>query len=199
MGNIVKAEVKIVGTRPMLWHKFGPEALPLEAQEKNGVAGNDPTEWERTVLVDNDGQLYIEPTYVFSSCREAAKYTKKGRASLQGPMSATMQVLDNRIYIDRWLPDGNGRGELTTDPDELVYLDVRGVRNPTTKARNVRYRIAASPGWRAEFSILWDKTIVSRAQMEAIVNDSGKLVGLGNGRAIGMGRFELESFTVSED
>ena len=62
MGNIVMARVSIKGTRPLLWHHFGPDALPLERQEKAGVAGNDPTEWRRTVLVDKEGRLYLEPT-----------------------------------------------------------------------------------------------------------------------------------------
>jgi len=43
----VTAKVSVVGTRPMLFHKFGPEALPLEKQEKVGVAGNDPSEWRK--------------------------------------------------------------------------------------------------------------------------------------------------------
>jgi hypothetical protein len=57
--NILKARVTIKGTRPILWHKFGPEAIPLEKKERGGVAGNDPTEWERTHLATMDGQLYI--------------------------------------------------------------------------------------------------------------------------------------------
>jgi CRISPR/Cas system endoribonuclease Cas6 (RAMP superfamily) len=73
---------------------------------------------------------------------------------------------------------------------------VRGVRNPSTKARNVRYRVAASKGWTCTFHLLWDKTIVSRAEMETVLIDSGKLVGIGNGRGIGMGRFEVAEFTV---
>ena len=59
-------------------------------------------------------------------------------------------------------------------------------------------RIAAAAGWQADFEILWDKTIVSRAEMESIIIDAGKLVGIGNGRSVGMGRFELVSFAVSE-
>jgi len=50
----------------------------------------------------------------------------------------------------------------------------------------------------AEFTLLWDKTIVSRGEMEAIVIDTGKLVGLGNGRSIGFGRFDVIAFDVSE-
>jgi hypothetical protein len=86
----------------------------------------------------------------------------------------------------------------TVDMDSPVYLDIRGVVNPSTHKRNVRYRIAAAIGWQMEFDILWDKTIVSRGEMEAVTIDAGKLVGIGNGRKIGMGRFELVSFDVSD-
>lgn len=206
MSNTITAKVTVKGVRPLFWHKFGPDALPLEKQERTGVAGNDPPEWRKTVLVTREGQLYLEPTYVFSALREGAKYTKKGRGSIMTQVSATLQVVDNRVLVDRFFPGyPNGSGfdvktadEPPQDPDEPIYLDVRGVRNPTTKARNVRYRIAACPGWQATFTILWDKTIVSRGEMEAVLIDAGRLVGLGNGRAIGMGRFEVLDFTVAE-
>lgn len=204
MSNIITAKVVIKGNRPIFWHHFGPEALPLEKQEKTGVAGHDPEEWRRTVLVTKDGQLYIEPSYVFGCLREGAKYTKKGRASLQKPVSATLQVVDNRILVDRYFPgfpNGHKFDLGTAEPPEQdadlpVYLDIRGVVNPSTRGRNVRYRVAASPGWSAEFNLMWDKTIVSRNEMEAVTIDAGHLVGIGNGRAIGMGRFEVESFEV---
>jgi len=38
------AEVSIEGLRPLLFHVFGPEALPLEKQERTDVTGNDPEE-----------------------------------------------------------------------------------------------------------------------------------------------------------
>lgn len=44
MGNILNATVSIKGIRPLLWHAFGPDAIPLEKREKTGVAGNDPEE-----------------------------------------------------------------------------------------------------------------------------------------------------------
>ena len=104
MSNILQAKVRIKGTRPLFWHKFGPDALPLEKQERTGVAGNDPEEWRKTCIVDREGHLYIEPTYVFSALREGAKYTKNNRATLQKPVSATLQVVDNRVYVDRYWP-----------------------------------------------------------------------------------------------
>lgn len=194
MGNMLMANVTIRGIRPLLWHHFGPDALPLGKKERTGVAGNDPEEWKRTVLVTSEGQLYLEPTYIFACIRDGAKYTKKGRGSIQPMVAATLQVLDDRILIDRFLPEG----ELTTDSSQPIYIDVRTVRNPATRARNIRYRVAAAPGWTASFRILWDATVVSRDQMHAVLIDAGRLVGLGDGRTIGMGRFEIVSFEVHD-
>ena len=205
MGSTITARVKIRGVRPLFWHKFGPDAIPLEKGERTGVSGNDPQEWRRTVLVNSNGQLYVEPTYLFATIVGGSKYTKKGRGSIQGSVSATLQIVDNRVLIDRFFPGCPGEFNVAkadpppTDSELPVYLDIRGVRNPATKGRNVRYRVAASPDWTCEFSLMWDKTIVSRGEMEASLIDAGKLVGLGNGRAIGMGRFTVERFEIVEE
>ena len=194
--NILTAEVRIRGARPLLWHRFGPDAIPLEKQERTGVAGNDPEEWKKTLLATKEGQLYIDPAYVFACVRDGAKYTKKGRGSIQAMVSATLQVVDDKILVDRFLPENVA--ELINVIDRPVYLDVRSVRNPATKGRNVRYRVAASPGWIATFHLLWDRTIVARGEMNAAVIDAGRFSGLGDGRAIGFGRFQVESFEIGE-
>lgn len=207
MGNIVIAKATIRGTRPLFWHWFGPDAIPLDdRKEKTGKAGRDPEEWRKTTLATKDGQLWMPGTYAFATIREGSKYTKRGRGSIQPGVIATLQVMDDRILVDRWMPGfPNGHTcdvtQLEAPPQDLdlpVYLDVRMVRNPATKAANVRYRIAASPGWSCSFSIQFDKSIVSRAEMEASLIDAGKLSGIGNGRKIGMGRFTLEAFEVTE-
>jgi len=192
MGNILNAYVTITGVRPLLWHAFGPDSIPLTKRERSGVAGNDPDEWHRTVLATADRRLYIGGSYVFGALRDGARFTKKGRGTLQPAVVSTLQVADVPIYmIDLSLPE-----PLTTDPTQPVYLDVRSVKNPATKARNVRYRVAAAPGWSLTFAITWDKTVVSRGEMEAVATDAGRLVGVGSGRAIGMGRFEVTAFVI---
>lgn len=192
-GNILTAEITIKGTRPLLWHAFGEDAIPLTKQEREGVAGNDPSEWQRSMLVTPDNQLYVMASYVFGCLRDGAKYTKKGRGSVQSALSATLQISEDIVLIDRYLPD-----PLTRDRTQPVYLDVRSVRNPSTKGRNVRYRVAASPGWLATFSIYWDKTIISRNEMQAVARDAGTLSGIGDGRTIGCGRFAVEAFDIVE-
>jgi len=200
MGSIVSAQVEIRGTRPFLWHWFGPDAIPLEKVERTGVAGNDPEEWKRSVLFTSEGQLYIEPTYAFGSVRDGSKYTKKGRGSIQKLVTATLQVVDDRILFDRFIPgfDGGLPDELTTDREQPVYLDVRSCVNPSTRGRNVRYRVAAAIGWQATFNIEWDKTIVSTGEMQAVLIDAGRLAGMGDGRNIGFGRFEISSVDFTD-
>jgi hypothetical protein len=82
MSNIIRARASIRGTRPLLQHRFGPEAIPLEKQERTGVAGNDPEEWKRTCMVTPEGQLFVKGTYVFGMLVAAAKNTKKGKGSI---------------------------------------------------------------------------------------------------------------------
>ena len=187
------AEVKISGIKAILWHRFGPDTLSLVKKEKTGVAGNDPEEWKTTVLKTDKNQLYLEPSYIFACIRDGARYTKKGRSSLQPLIAATLQVLDDKVLVDRYLPEN-----MTTNPNEPVYLDIRGVKNPVTRSRNVRYRVCSSPGWNATFNIAWDKTIISRAEMESIILDAGMYSGLGDARSIGFGRFKLEEFILKE-
>lgn len=195
MSNLITAHVTIKGVRPLLWNAFTPDAIPLQKTERTGVAGNDPDEWRKSVLITTERQLYIQPTYLFGCLRDGARHTRKGRGTLQPLVAATLQVLGDIILVDRFLPPDD---QLTTHPEQPVYLDIRSVKNPSTRARNVRYRIAASAGWKITFTIEWDKTIVSRSEMNAVVVDSGKLVGLADGRVVGFGRFEVEEFNVVE-
>jgi hypothetical protein len=189
--NIVRARVTVCGTRPLLQHAFGPDAIPLEKGEKTGVAGNDPEEWKRTLLVTAEGQLYVRDDYVFGCLRDGAKHTKSGKGSIQPKVAATLIVEDSVILLNRWMPkDGPKRNDFAAP----VYIDVRGVKNPSTKGRNVRYRLACSAGWECSFTIAFDKTIVAREQMKAVLRDASVLVGLADGRSIGMGRFEVLSW-----
>ena len=192
--GLVQAAVQIVGTRPLIWHSFGPDAIPLGRRERTGVAGNDPEEWRRTVLYTADRQLYLRPEAVYACLREGARYTRKGRGSIQPAVAATLQVWDDAILIDRYLP----ADPLPRDPQAAVYLDVRPVKNPSNRAANIRYRVACSAGWRTKCRLLWDPVIVDRAVMEAVAVDAGRFVGLGDGRKIGFGRFEVEAFEVSD-
>lgn len=203
MSNIVKASVIIRGTRTLLQHRFGPEAIPLTKGERTGVAGNDPEEWKKTCMVTEEGQLYLPGTYFFGCLKNGAVHTKRGRGSLQSPLVSTLQVEEDLILLDRFIPKP---GALTSEsiltpanPDVETFIYVSTVKNPATKGRNVRYRLATRAGWKCKFTISWDKTIISRDQMQAIIRDSGTLGGLGDGIKIGCGRFEIVKYKELTD
>lgn len=198
LGNLLSATVRIEGTRTLLWHHFSVDAIPLEKQERSGVSGNDPEEWRRTVLMNADRQLYLLSSYLFRCIRDAAPFIKRGKA-FQTAVSATLQVMEEVILItDRHVPQKPMLIEQGQAYEEMppVYVLVAGVKNPTTNKRNIRYRIAAAPGWQCEFTLLWDKTVISRGEMESLCLTSGQLNGVGDGRAIGFGRFAVKKFEV---
>lgn len=203
MAKTVRVKVSIIGTRTMLQHHFGPDAIPLEKGERSGVAGNDPEEWRKTCMVSEDGRLYIPGTYFFSCLKNGAIHTKKGRGSLQPALVSTLQIEEDVVYLNRKMPaeeDLTKQYVLTpADPSILTFIYVASVRNPATKGRNVRYRIGTRSGWKCSFTMTWDKTIVSREQMRAILHDSGTLGGLGDGIKIGCGRFEVVKFEEIDD
>lgn len=192
----VRAQVTIQGTRPLLWNHFGPEAIPLETRERTGKAGNDPSEWQRSVLKTKQGQLYLEPSAMFACLRGGAKFTPRKRGTLQPLVAATVQVSGDMLLVDRSVPAELKPAQASEE--QLVYIDVRTVRNPATGGRNVRYRVATAPGWRLEFRLSWDSTVISPGEMEAVLRDAGKFVGLGDGRSIGFGRFVVECFRKEE-
>jgi hypothetical protein len=143
--------------------------------------------------------LYIKPTYIFGCLRDGAKHTSRKRGTLQPYVAATLQVEDDLVYIERdgqilKVPDE----PVPTDPTLPVFLDIQSVKNPSTRGRNVRYRIAASSGWEARFNLQWDGTIVSRGEMQSVAIDAGRFCGLADGRSIGYGRFEIIQFDVEE-
>lgn len=192
---ILKATITIQGERPILFHGFSVDSIPLGKKEQTGVAGNDPEEWKRSVLKTADNQLYVTSSYIFGCLRDGGKHIKSGRGNIQSKIASTLVVQDEIILLDRFVPP---EAKLPRENTAPVYLDVRSVKNPATKGRNVRYRIAASPGWKTTFSIEWENTVVSRDEMRSALESAGSLVGLGDGRSIGMGRFKVESFEIED-
>ena len=134
-------------------------------------------------------QLFVYNTYLQNAISEGGKDIKSGRGSIYKKVCATLEVEEPKILMHNlFVPEDDKLTRLDTDP---VYLDVRAVVNPMTKGRNLRYRIAAKPGWRCSFNVSWDDKIISREQLKACVENGGSMSGIGDGRKIGFGRFKL--------
>jgi hypothetical protein len=187
----VKAKITVTGTKPILFHTFPINVL----SEKNSKSGED--EWKDTVLMNPDRQLYVMNTYFQNSIVGGGKEIKVGRGSLAKKIESTLEVLEMNIPLeDRFVPEDKDLLKLAS---EKVYLDVRSVVNPMTKGRNIRYRIAAKEGWKCTFHIMWDDYIASKEQIKMAVENGGAFQGVGDGRRIGFGRYEIVSFDMVKD
>lgn len=188
-----QAYVKIEGVKTLLFHAFREDALDRK-KSKVGTTGNNPEEWKSTVIMDEQRKLYLPSSYLFAPIKEAGKYSKIGRGNIVKYVAATLEISPDRIYLaDRKVPEED---KLTKDPTQPVYLDVRSVVNPMTKGRNLRYRIACCAGWKCEFFMTWEDSVLSVNQMEQVIKDAGIMCGTGCGRAIGLGRFQILEFKV---
>jgi hypothetical protein len=191
--TFLRARIKIKGTRPLLYNNMRLDAISPFRKEKSGVPGNNPEEWKNTYLATSSGQLYLKPDYLFSSLRAGAKHTKKGLGSLEPNVSATLQILDEEILLNRNI----SVDDIDDDHKKDVYIDVRPVTR--NKVKNIRYRLAVGLGWEAEFQIAWESTLVARDQMQSICIDAGLFAGIGDARKLGYGRFEICSFNIEEE
>lgn len=189
----VGAKIKIKGIKPLLFHTFPIDALD-EGKGRSGSAGKNEQEWKSTVLMDEERRLYIFSSYITGSIREGGKQIKVGKATLSKKVGASLECDADKIFLDGLkVPLEKELTRLTTDD---VYLDVRSVVNPSTKGRNLRYRIAAKPGWELSTTIFWNDIAVSKEHMKQCVSHAGIFEGIGDGRKIGFGRFEMVSFEM---
>ena len=192
-------DVKIKGVKPFLFHKFNIECLQDTQKPKSGSIGNDPYEWMNTFFHDQN-KLYMPGTYMMSTLNNGSVHTKVGRGTLKKTWMSAIQIDNEKIYFNRSIPEGWEEWKVEDfilDSSKDVYIDVRMVQNPNTKGRNVRYRLAMSPGWECEFSLICDPSLLSKENIEKVIRDTGKMQGIADGRTLGYGRYQVEDIKFS--
>lgn len=195
---LTTAKIQAKGIRPLLFHAFREEVLTQTKKKASGTVGNNPEEWKQTVQMDSDRRLFVTHLNLFAMIKNAAKHTKIGRGTIKDKVGATLQVPQRNYFLtfegkDLYVPDDQ---DLNRDEEKPVFLHVCSVKNPATKGRNMRYRIAANIDWELEFLITWDERVVSKDMMVGVIEDAGVLEGFMDGRNIGYGRFEMKAFEV---
>lgn len=192
-------QFSITGKTALLFNKFNVENVSNKQKVKTGSAGNDPEEWRSKVICDGK-KLYIPGFYIFSCISAGGQYVKEGRGSIQKKLMGCLLIQTEKFYLNRELTKEISdleTDDLPRDSSKEVYLDVRGVKNPTTKARNVRYRLALCPGWSTNIIAEWDDTVISRDSIKQAIESAGKFVGLCDARLLGYGRFTVEDIKIS--
>lgn len=195
----MKVKASIRGIKPFLFHKFNIEALTDTRKPKEGSAGNNAEEWKNSFF-HNDGSLYIPSSYIMSALKNGAVNTKAGRGTIQKTWISAINIEEEIVIFNRQMWDGWINTDIKDAPKDSskdVYVDIRMVSNPNTKGKNVRYRLAMSKGWECAFTLEVDESLISFAQVKKVIEDTGKLQGIADGRTLGYGRFEVVSIEKS--
>jgi len=159
--------IKIRGLSPLLMHRF-----PLEPVA--GAAKMTPAEQAEIAAYRTEGgELFIPGVNVQRALISGAKYSKgKGRSSLATVAAACLLITKEQ------LPLGCRK----------YAIDSRAVVVPATKGRIVRHRPRFDE-WSLTFELEYDPELLSCEQVEAIVRDTGRRVGLGDFRPENKGMF----------
>jgi hypothetical protein len=159
--------VKISGLSPLLMNRFPLEPVAgmakMTAEEQAEIAA---------YRMEN-GELFIPGVNVQRALISGAKYSKgKGRSSLATVAAACLLITKEQ------LPLGCRK----------YVVDSRAVVVPATKGRIVRHRPRLDE-WSLSFELEYDSDLMSRDQVEMIVRDTGRRVGLGDFRPENKGMF----------
>lgn len=189
----ITAKIAIKGTKPILFHTFPIDTLSA-GKSKSGSAGKDEEEWKSTVLMTGERQLYVMGCYLVGAIKTAGKLIKVGKGNMMKKIESCLECPEDVVLLDGlFVPK---EGQITMSKMDPVYIDVRSVVNPATKGRNLRYRVAAKPGWQLSALIEWNDSIVSKENVKECVTNAGLYEGIGDGRRIGFGRFDVISFEI---
>lgn len=173
------ADVEVKSLYALMMHQY--PLIPIEALDKK----TPEEQAEYAAYRDPDTKrLYIPGAAMQRALVAAATYSKgKGRATLEKPVAACVLVTPERLDL--------GVSE--------YKIDARAVVIGATKGRIVRYRPRIEE-WGCKFSVEFDDTLLTEAQVRRVVDDAGQRVGLLEYRPAKkgpFGRFMVTAWKVS--
>lgn len=186
--------VKIKGTAPILFNN-GNQVDPLNplVMEKKKLTSKRikteedlrkiaDLEWMACLYLGEDDQVII-PNLNFEACiRNGAKKSKLGKQ-----ISAGLMVENDSPLIYKGPKDVN---ELMSDRNYRLSVPVRMQQNKVIKTRPLFKE------WGAEFTILYNESLLNHDQVVKSIEDAGLYCGLGDWIPK-HGRFEIESINLS--
>jgi hypothetical protein len=190
--------LRIRGVSPFLFNRMDIEAYDREAGPGAKRKPRARPEYESMVWRDEGGALALPARNLISSIVSAGKYYK---SPIAGNGSATPTLRDALVpagELGRFLqPNGNGRRAPldawdTVDFRQARHGDMKGTPKPT-------YRPRLEIGWLFEAPIaVTTPELYGPVKLLEIISRAGAVMGVGDGRKIGFGRYVIDSYDVAE-
>jgi hypothetical protein len=188
-------QLKLTGTRPLLCHNVqlaDPDnPITVQIAEITKKRKKTPQDRREIAKLEWHGGLYIadgQPVFpvanILKALANAAKVTRQGAAVQRAVAAAEFEVPINY---------GKSRtlDQLHDDPN---YHDRRAVGVSSSKVIRTRPRF---PKWGMECTLYLLPEVLDLRDLKSIATLAGTIEGVGDGRKIGMGRFECEIVDVS--
>jgi hypothetical protein len=177
---MITVEVQIVGLTPLIMNRFH-EAAQEEASSRSHARKEmlSPEEDAKARLYSNGHGPFIPAENIRQSVIEAAKRHKIGRRAATIDTAAAIYVSPFELLI-------------TGD----WHVDSRAVVIPATGGRILRHR-PMFDDWSITFQLQVDTSLIDEKLVKAILEDAGRLVGLGDFRPARKGpygRFSVEQW-----
>jgi len=181
--------LRLRGVTPFLFNRMDIEAYDQENGPGSKRKPRTRPEYESMVWRNDDGDLAFPVRNVIASIVAAGKYYK---SPIAGNGSATPTLRD------ALQPGGQEYGSFhvedwdTVDFRQARHGDMKGTPKPT-------YRPRLEVGWLLEafFGVVTPE-LYGPAKLLEIVSRAGSVMGVGDGRKIGFGRYVLDSHEIED-
>jgi hypothetical protein len=180
--------LRLRGVTPFLFNRMDIEAYDREAGPGAKRKPRARPEYESMVWRGEDGALAIPTANVLASIKDAGKYFKSPIASNGG---ATATLREGLVPVGEFASFG---------VDDWDTVDFRLARHGDMKR-------TPKPTYRPRFEIGWScvallsvttPELYGPAKILEIASKAGSVMGIGDGRKIGFGRYVLDGHDIAE-
>lgn len=189
----------IIGTTPILQHKFGADVLDDLMQGATRKSGKEDYryEWMKTMYVSRQGYLFQPSSHLEGAMTQAGVlFSVKGRGkkTYKDSVKAYISVSPAEV-LHYW------EGEPVVSPDESLllnpteHLEVSIMRAKIQRAAITRLRLQINAGWELRFTISVKDDQFQMDVLRAILDEAGHAIGIGDYRPK-YGQFRVDCFDV---
>ncbi len=178
-------EVTIVGTTPLLQHRFAEDAEQEKSTRTILQDRGTPREQAEKVCYRNGKTFYFPGTWIAGAlCSAGSNHKLRGsRKSARFIVPAAVRIIDLEIPIR----NGGGKTHNAALMDDFE-VDSRPVTIPATKGRIMRHR-PRFDDWSASFKLTINDKLLPEEFVQQLLNEAGEQCGIGDFRPEKRGPF----------
>lgn len=182
-----KFEIKIRSISPLLFNTRQRDLdLEIKKLKKDQLEEWEQNNWRRKAELNSNGDVVLPARWFRAAFIEGCKFTKIV------PHFATSKRQTYTKYASSMLfNEGTFRCKPSKLKDYGAFVGAQGA-NSSTKVWRIRPMIDE---WETTFEIIDTGNRMLLDELKQIIGDTGMVLGVGDGRSLGFGRFEVVSIT----